>query len=267
MDPGTNIDSFVHSKPSLFVLCSRKLGWNLGLLTGYMFFLGAQWLYWRECFFTDLFDGICDWQKLHMLLGSGPEDSCCEPFCSLWDFISWACTQDTAMGGAGTAVKLASHFHMARHLVEAWEDGLDHASLCKEAQALGTRKQLQPGFLFHPGRQWMLRGTLSMRYTVAWLKALDEYQRASLRKICDSKQKCATAIQGNAGDVLLLHPHLAHSSTTNVRFGRDVRAALTKRAYWITGMVSGIWLVFEMLDGWVPLVFCLDCMAEPKSCV
>lgn len=83
------------------------------------------------------------------------------------------------MGGAGTAVKLASHFHMARHLVEAGEDGLDHASLCKEAQALGTRKQLQPGFLFHPGRQWMLRGTLSMRYTVAWLKALDEYQRAS----------------------------------------------------------------------------------------
>eukprot|EP00434_Breviolum_minutum_P024010 symbB.v1.2.021187.t1/scaffold1779.1/size154953/15 len=39
----------------------------------------------------------------------------------------------------------------------------------------------------------------------------------------------------NAGDVLLLHPHLAHSSTTNVRFGRDVRVALTKRAYWITG--------------------------------
>ena len=38
MDPGTNIDSFVHSKPSLFVLCSRKLGRNLGLLTGYMFF-------------------------------------------------------------------------------------------------------------------------------------------------------------------------------------------------------------------------------------
>lgn len=53
----------------------------------------------------------------------------------------------------------------------------------------------------------------------------------------------------------MLHPHLAHSSTTNVRFGRDVRVALTKRAYWITGMVSGIWLVFEMLDVWVPLVF------------
>ena len=31
---------------------------------------------------------------------------------------------------------------------------------------------------------------------------------------------------------MLLHPHLAHSSTTNVRFGRDVRLALTKRAYW-----------------------------------
>ena len=42
------------------------------------------------------------------------------------------------MGGAGTAVKLASHFHMAQHLVEAGEDGLDHASLCKEAQALGN---------------------------------------------------------------------------------------------------------------------------------
>ena len=39
------------------------------------------------------------------------------------------------MGGAGTAVKLASHFHMAQHLVEAGEDGLDHASLCREAQA------------------------------------------------------------------------------------------------------------------------------------
>lgn len=203
-----------------------------------------------------VFSPTCLWLgEIAHVAGFRTRGPCCEPFCSLWEPISWACTQDTAMGGAGTAVKLASHFHMARHLVEAGEGGLDHASLCKEAQALGTRKQLQPGFLFHPGRQWMLRGTLSMRYTVAWLKVLDEYQRASLRKICDSKQKCATAIQGNAGDVLLLHPHLAHSSTTNVRFGRDVRVALTKRAYWITGMVSGIWVVFEMLDGWVPLVF------------
>lgn len=34
--------------------------------------------------------------------------------------------------------------------------------------------------------------------------------------------------------MLLLHPHLAHSSTTNVRSGCDVRLALTKRAYWIS---------------------------------
>ena len=40
-------------------------------------------------------------------------------------------SEDTAMGGAGTAVKLASHFHMAQHLVEAGEHGLDHASLCR----------------------------------------------------------------------------------------------------------------------------------------
>lgn len=43
--------------------------------------------------------------------------------------------KDTATGGAGTAVKLASHFHMAQHLVQAGEDGLDHANLCREAQA------------------------------------------------------------------------------------------------------------------------------------
>ena len=44
------------------------------------------------------------------------------------------------MGGAGTAVKLSSHFHMAQHLVEAGEDGLDHASLCREAQASDVRR-------------------------------------------------------------------------------------------------------------------------------
>eukprot|EP00435_Cladocopium_sp_Y103_P026456 s1982_g6.t1 len=108
-------------------------------------------------------------------------------FCPQQAVIICVILTDTAMGGAGTAVKLASHFHMAQHLVEAGEDGLDHASLCREAQALDVEQ--------HP-----------------------EYE-----------------IYCNAGDVLLLHPHLAHSSTTNVRFGRDVRLALTKRAYWTTG--------------------------------
>ncbi|OLQ06090.1 hypothetical protein AK812_SmicGene10650 [Symbiodinium microadriaticum] len=37
-----------------------------------------------------------------------------------------------------------------------------------------------------------------------------------------------------AGDILLLHPHVAHSSTTNVRLGAGVRLALTKRAYWVS---------------------------------
>ena len=39
-----------------------------------------------------------------------------------------------------------------------------------------------------------------------------------------------------AGDVLLLHPYLAHSSTSNVHSGSEARVslALTKRAYWIT---------------------------------
>ena len=69
--------------------------------------------------------------------------------------------------------------------------------------------------------------------------------------------------KGNAGDVLLLHPHLAHSSTTNVRFGRDVRLALTKRAYWTTGMEIHLasvntmrWLLF------VDVCWCLwQCVA------
>ena len=37
-------------------------------------------------------------------------------------------------------MKLASHFHMAQHLSEAGDDGLDHASLCKEAQASDVRR-------------------------------------------------------------------------------------------------------------------------------
>eukprot|EP00913_Durusdinium_trenchii_P030679 g28733.t1 len=77
-------------------------------------------------------------------------------------------------------------------LASAGAAGMDHASLCSEAQAIDVQQ--------HP-----------------------EYE-----------------IYCNAGDVLLLHPHLAHSSTTNVRFGSDVRLALTKRAYWVTGPSSSL---------------------------
>eukprot|EP00439_Symbiodinium_sp_Y106_P031949 s2838_g3.t2 len=89
-------------------------------------------------------------------------------------------------GGAGTALKLASHFALSALLAAAGEEGRSHAQLCAEAQALDTLR-------------------------------FPEYE------IC-----C------EAGDILLLHPHLAHSSTTNVRLGAGVRLALTKRAYWVS---------------------------------
>lgn len=131
-------------------------------------------------------------------------------FCPQQAIIICVILTDTAMGGAGTAVKLASHFHMAQHLVEAGEHGLDHASLCREAQALDVEQ--------HP-----------------------EYE-----------------IYCNAGDVLLLHPHLAHSSTTNVRFGRDVRLALTKRAYWTTGPAT-------TSDSLMPVEFPLSWAATKRT--
>ncbi|CAK9024218.1 unnamed protein product [Durusdinium trenchii] len=113
-------------------------------------------------------------------------------FCPQQAIIVCVVLTDTALGGAGTAVKLASHFYMAQLLASAGAAGMDHASLCSEAQAIDVQQ--------HP-----------------------EYE-----------------IYCNAGDVLLLHPHLAHSSTTNVRFGSDVRLALTKRAYWVTGPSSSL---------------------------
>ena len=87
----------------------------------------------------------------------------------------------------------------------------------------------------------MLSSTRSTRSIVACLEDSlfsPIHERAQIHSglTFDKHVTILFSCKGNAGDVLLLHPHLAHSSTTNVRFGRDVRLALTKRAYWTTGM-------------------------------
>ncbi|CAJ1445636.1 unnamed protein product [Effrenium voratum] len=114
-------------------------------------------------------------------------------FCPQQAIIVCPVLTGTALGAGGTALKLGSHFAMAEDLAQAEaEGGMDHASLCRRAQALDVERYPE------------------------------------LEIYCE------------AGDVLLLHPHVAHSSTTNVRCGAPVRLALTKRAYWVAGPAPSV---------------------------